>query len=136
VSFANEFGDGSLPGDDSDRHAMATLLEARGELRGAAVVAASELRCDMVDQWDGGQYEIELAVPPQLYDASRGDLFEPLRSAAEAIVSACHFRGLRITVRRMAHRPGWDAELFNRLAAVVSPESARDDHLELREIAR
>jgi hypothetical protein len=56
---------------EQDRQALARLLHARGEQHAAAIVAVSSYSDVCVDNWDGGQYEAILAVPPELYDRAR-----------------------------------------------------------------
>lgn len=57
---------------EADRHAIARLLQARGEAHAAAIVALSVYRPDHVDNWDGGQYEATLEVPPEFYGQVAG----------------------------------------------------------------
>jgi hypothetical protein len=53
------------PDSDQDRQAMARLLLSRGEDVAAAIVAVASYQEVLVDNWNGGQYEAELAVPPR-----------------------------------------------------------------------
>jgi len=77
------------------------------------VVAASELTSDCVDNWNGGQYEVTLAVPAVMYDGACSKAVRAeLSAAAEAVVTTKHFRGLEITLRRGVAPPGWDAAAF------------------------
>ncbi|CPZ54761.1 Uncharacterised protein [Mycobacteroides abscessus] len=54
------------PGDqyEADRCAIAKLLDARGHAEAAAIVAVSVYRPDLVDNWNGGQYEAVLEGHP------------------------------------------------------------------------
>jgi hypothetical protein len=98
---------------ERDRQAMCELLRHRGNEAAALVVAASELNSDCVDNWDGGQYEVTLAVPAVMYDGARSDeVLAQLSAAAEAVVTTKHFRGLEITLRRGEAPAGWDAAAF------------------------
>lgn len=108
---------------ERDRQAMCELLRHRGHDAAALVVAAAELRSDCVDNWDGGQYEITLAVPAQMYDGARAEaVLAELNAAAEAIVTTKHYRGLEITLRRGEAPAGWDARLF---AEIMESERTR-----------
>ena len=92
---------------------MYELLRHRGHDAAALVVSASELTSDCVDDWDGGQYEVTLAVPAVLYDGARSDaVTAALSAAAEAVITAKHFRGLELTLRRVDAPPGWEAAAF------------------------
>ena len=102
--------------DEADRQALAQLLLARGHDRAAALVATATYTADQVDNWDGGQYEVTLAVPAGAYDAASTELHALLSSAAEAIVGAQHYRGLLVTVRRPGLAPGWEAGLLEVIA--------------------
>jgi hypothetical protein len=92
---------------------MCELLRHRGHDAAALVVAASELTTDCVDNWDGGQYDVTLAVPAVMYDGAGSEsVMAQLSAAAEAVVTAKHFRGLELTLRRGDAPPGWDAAAF------------------------
>ena len=102
-----------------DREAMCHLLRHRGFEGAALVVAASELTSDRVDDWDGGQYEVTLAVSIETYDIARTEpVFEQLKEAAEAIITIQHFRGLAITLRRGEAPVGWDSEILFEILAM------------------
>ena len=87
--------------------AIARLLQARGEDVAAGIVAVSNYRDFCVDNWDGGQYEAELAVPPQVYDLARSQHLEALDGACSDLVGAERYRGLRITLKRTDTNPHW-----------------------------
>ena len=92
---------------------MCNLLRHRGKDAAALVVAASELTSDCVDNWDGGQYEVTLAVPAVMYDGACSEAVRAdLTAAAEAVVTTKHFRSLKITLRRGDAPSGWDAAAF------------------------
>jgi hypothetical protein len=98
---------------ERDRQAMCDLLRHRGHDAAALVVAASKLTSDCVDNWDGGQYEVTLAVPAVMYDGACTEAVKAeLTAVAEAVVTAKHFRGLEISLRRGDAPPGWDATAF------------------------
>jgi len=98
---------------ERDRQPMCELLRHRGHEAAALVVAAAELTSDCVDNWDGGQHEVTLAVPAVMYAGARSDeVLAQLSAAAEAVVTTKHFRGLEITLRRGEAPAGWDAAAF------------------------
>jgi hypothetical protein len=97
----------SEPDDEQARHTMAKLLQARGEDVVAAVVAVSSYRDLCVDNWDGGQYETELAVPPEVYDVARSQCAEALDRVCADLIGAERYRGLNITLKRTATNPNW-----------------------------
>jgi hypothetical protein len=94
---------------ERDREAMCALLRARGQDEAALIVAAARWSTDCVDNWNGGQYEAVLSVPPVLYDAAgKKPLIDHLGSAAEALIGTENFRGLRLALRRGDPTEGWD----------------------------
>jgi len=112
---------------ERDREAMCELLRHRGQDRAALVVAAAQLTSDCVDNWDGGQYEVTLAVPAVMYDAASGEeIRAQLSAAAEAVVTAKHFRGLEITLRRGDAPFGWDAAVFADIIQAVRTHAQAD----------
>ena len=50
---------------ERQRRTLVQLRDAAGQPALALVVAGAEYRSDCVDDWDGGQYEITLGVPPE-----------------------------------------------------------------------
>lgn len=94
---------------------MAELLLARGQQKGAAIVAVSGYRSDCVDNWDGGQYEVVLTVPAAQFDAVDEDTRAALEAAARDVTGAAHFSGLCLEVQLLNPEPGWERELFDRL---------------------
>jgi hypothetical protein len=96
-------------GAERDREAMCALLRARGHEEAALIVTASGWSVDCVDNWNGGQYEAVLSVPPVVYDAAGMEpVVDQLESAAEALIGAENFRGLRLSLRRGVPPEGWD----------------------------
>ncbi|MEB3023570.1 hypothetical protein [[Mycobacterium] crassicus] len=103
---------------EADRHAIARLLQARGEAHAAAIVALSVYRPDHVDNWDGGQYEATLEVPPEFYDqVAGGELAVAISQAAEAIIGPGHYAGLNTRVLAQSPNPDWVEEVVNSLRA-------------------
>lgn len=102
---------------EQERKTLAELLFARGESLAAALVAVAEYRCDLVDNWDGGQYEVNLALPANVFDTADSDVRDTLADAAKAVIGDSHFRELTISVRRSTLTPNWDKELFESLRA-------------------
>src|ERR1700733_3407515 len=90
----------SVPDDEQARQTMARLRQARGENVAAAVVAMSNYQDLCVDNWDGGQYESELAVPPEFYDLARAQFVEALDCVCSDLIGAERYRGLTITLKR------------------------------------
>ncbi len=68
---------------ERDRQTLCHLLAGRSQQDTALIVATSELRTDKESDFDGGEYEVSFAVPPQAYDASgervagQGSAIEP-----------------------------------------------------------
>lgn len=108
---------------EQERKTLAELLLARGKARAAALVALATYRCDQVDNWDGGQYEVDLALPADVFDKADADVRTELADAAQAVIGEGHFQGLTISVRRSALTPSWDKELLKSLWA--APPSHR-----------
>lgn len=48
---------------EADRHAIARLLHTRGQTEAASIVVVSVYRPDLVDNWNGGQYETVTPIP-------------------------------------------------------------------------
>lgn len=98
--------------NESERRTVAELLVTRGQDRAAAIVAVSAYESNCVDNWDGGQYEVDLAVPAYLFD----QVTEPIRTALDgavgAVIGTGHYRGLSVSVRMSDPTPGWDNELI------------------------
>jgi hypothetical protein len=109
-----------------DHHALAKLLLARDERLAAAVVAMSDYRSDCVDNWDGGQYEVTLAVPAEAYDQVCDELYKPIDKACEAVVGAERYRGLCVRVLSPAAEADWAAKLLNELGVHRVPSERID----------
>ena len=118
------------PDDEQGRYAIARLLQSRGEQIAAAIVAVSTYEAVFVDNWDGGQYEAVLAVPPELYDQARSERAEVLDQAYCDLITPGHYRGLNITLKRTETPHEWVSEI---LAAIKSQwvRSVRSDVPEL-----
>ncbi|WP_024794184.1 hypothetical protein [Tomitella biformata] len=101
---------------EQERKTLAELLLARGESIAAALVAVAEYRRNQVDNWDGGQYEVDLALPADMFDAA-ADVRGELAEAARAVIGEGHFQGLTISVRRSDLIPSWDKDLLDSLRA-------------------
>lgn len=98
---------------ERDRKTMAELLVARGEGDAAVLVTIAEYRSDMVDQWDGGQYDVDIALPAVAYDKADDAVRAAMTKAACDIIGQGHFNGLTISVRRSALTPNWDRDIFD-----------------------
>ena len=97
---------------EQERHAAGQLLRQRGHDGAALIVASSSWRSRRVDGWAGGQYEVEIAVPAELYDAALHEaVLAELTAAAKAIVGSGHFHELSIALRHSAAPYGWDAAM-------------------------
>lgn len=105
--------------------AIARLLQARGEDVAAGIVAVSNYRDFCVDNWDGGQYEAELAVPPQVYDLARSQHLEALDGACSDLVGAERYRGLRITLKRTDTNPHW----IEQILAALKPHRVHSERV-------
>lgn len=103
---------------ESQRCAIAQLLDARGHAEAAAIVAVSVYRPDLVDNWNGGQYEAVLEVAPELYDQATGEFSEAISSAAEAMIGSDCYRGLRVCLLAAPHPPDWVEEVVRGLRPV------------------
>lgn len=103
---------------EADRHAIARLLHTRGQTEAAAIVAASAYRPDLVDNWNGGQYEAVLEVPPELYDHANGKFRDAISVAAEALIGGDCYQGLRICLLAAAPSPDWVGEVVQRLRPI------------------
>lgn len=103
---------------EADRHAIARLLHARGQTEAAAIVAVSVYRPDLVDNWNGGQYEAVLEVAPELYDKANGECGDAISSAAEALIGSDCYQGLRICLLTAPPRPDWVEEVVRGLRPV------------------
>lgn len=97
---------------EHDRKTLAELLVSRRQDKAAALVALAEYRSEMVDGYDGGQYEVTLAVPAALFDQADEEVTKAVDDAANVIVGPGHYAGLVVSVRRSIATPGWDAELI------------------------
>ena len=112
--------------DEQARHTMARLLQARGEDVAAAVVAVSHYQDLCVDNWDGGQYEAELAVPPEVYDLARSQCAEALDCVCSDLIGAERYRGLNIILKRTDTNPAWVEELL----AALKPRRVPSERVE------
>lgn len=118
------------PDDEQGRYAIARLLQSRGEQIAAAIVAVATYEAVFVDNWDGGQYEAVLAVPPELYDQARSESAEALDQACCDLITPGHYRGLNITLKRTKTPHEWVREIL----AAMKPQwvqSMRSDVPEL-----
>lgn len=106
--------------DELDRQSIALLLEARGHGKVAVLVAGSEYRCVLIDNYDGGQYKGEFAVPPGWYDHIDEQTRAALEDATRAVVGEAHFAGVNITIRRAALAPGWEEAMVRRIVESAS----------------
>ena len=132
VSGTRQWGDPQTERDDEQaRQAMARLLHARGEAVAAAVAAVSNYQDHCVDNWDGGQYEAELAVPPELYDAARSQCAEALDRACLDLIGAERYRGLNITLKRIPTNPNWVEEIL----AALKPHHVRSERAGASELS-
>jgi hypothetical protein len=111
---------------DPDHHAVANLLLAREERLAAAIVAMSDYRSACVDNWDGGQYEVSLAVPAEAYDQVCDELYEPIDKACGAVVGAERYRGLRVRVLPPVANIDWAVKLLNELGVHRVPSERID----------
>ncbi|PJE02738.1 hypothetical protein [Mycobacterium sp.] len=102
---------------EAERHAIARLLQSRDEPHAAAIVALSIYRPERVDNWDGGQYEAVLEVPPEFYDQATGEFADPISKAAEAVIGSGHYDGLNIRVLAQSHHPEWVEDVVSSLRA-------------------
>lgn len=118
---------------ERERRTLVQLLDAAGQPELVLVVAGSEYRSDCVDNWDGGQYEITLGVPPEHIFKITDEHRAQLERCAQVIVGEKHYRGLTVGVRLAEHEPGWDVEFAQQLwarldaadvAAPVTPRPA------------
>ena len=120
----------SDPDDEQGRYAMARLLQSRDDQLAAAIVAVSTYEAVFVDNWDGGQYEAVLAVPPEVYDQAKTECVEALDQACCDLITPEHYRGLNVTLKR-SETP---AEWVDAILAALKPqfvESFRTDAPEL-----
>jgi hypothetical protein len=97
---------------DRDRHALAQLLQARGEGHAAAIVAVSHYSTDYVgnDKWN-----VTLAVPAELYDLARKELSERLQDACADVVGREAFDRITFRVRRPPYEADWVADIVRSL---------------------
>jgi hypothetical protein len=102
---------------ERERRTLVQLLNASAQPELALVVTGSEYRSDCVDNWDGGQYEITLGVPPEhIFKITDGHR-EHLERCLRVIVGEKHYRGLTVGVRLAEHQPGWDIDFAKQLWA-------------------
>jgi hypothetical protein len=97
---------------DRDRHALAQLLQARGEGHAAAIVAVSHYSTDYVGD---GKWNVILAVPAELYDIAREELSESLKDGCADIVGREAFDRITFRVLRPPYESDWVAEIVRLL---------------------
>ncbi len=102
---------------ERERRTLVQLLDADGQPDLALVIAGSEYRSDCVDNWDGGQYEVTLGVPPEHIFNITAEHRENLERCLQVIVGEKHYQGLTVGVRLAEHQPGWDVEFAQQLWA-------------------
>ena len=98
---------------ERERKALAQLLCARGHAEIAALVAMCGFATYQVDNWDGGQYEAELSVPPAHYDSVSGEVREIIDAAARAVVGDGHYQSLRVVLLIGDAESGWDRDFLD-----------------------
>jgi hypothetical protein len=101
--------------NEREHRTMVELLLARGKNLSAALVTASTYTSDCVDNWDGGQYEVNLGVPPRLFDRIDNETLAVLEAAARDVIRDSHFHGLSIHVGRIEPEPGWQETILRQL---------------------
>jgi hypothetical protein len=114
------------PDDEPGRQTMARLLQARGDVVAAAIVAVSIHQQVLVDNLDGGQYEAELAVPPEVYDTARSEYAEALDRVCGDLIGAERYRGLNITLKRTATKPEWIEDIL----AALKPQRVSSERID------
>lgn len=102
---------------ERERRTLVQMLDGAGQPELALVVAASEYGRDHVDDWDGGQYEVSLGVPPEYVFNITDEHRSELNRCLSVIVGERHYRGLIVGARLAEYQPGWDAEFVQRLWA-------------------
>jgi hypothetical protein len=115
------------PDDEQARHTMARLLQARDEDVAAAVIAVSNYQDRCVDNWDGGQYEAELAVPPEVFDLARSQYAEAMDRVCSDFIGAERYRGLNIILKRTDTNPDWVEEIL----AALKPHRVYSERVEV-----
>ncbi len=86
---------------ERDRQTLCHLLAGRCQQDTALIVAMSELRTGKVSDFDGGEYEVSFAVPPQAYDAANTEsVMAELTAGAAALGGADHLRRICIELSR------------------------------------
>ncbi len=111
---------------ERERYAACQLLRQRGHEGAALIIASSGWRSDCVDNWDGGQYEVDLAVPAALFDAARDQaVLAELSAASEAVVGEKHFRGVSVSLARGEAPAGWDAAMAADIVAAARARQPR-----------
>lgn len=108
---------------EQDRKTLAELLISRGEGHAAALVSIAEYRCDLVDNWDGGQYDVDIALPAVAFDRADDAVRAAMTKAARDIVGEGHFNQLTVSVRRSQLTPNWDREIFENFVRTGSSRS-------------
>jgi hypothetical protein len=100
---------------EQERYALARLLQARGEDIAAAIVAVSTYDDVCVDNWNGGQFEAVLGVPPELYDQACEECADALDKACRNLIGNDRYRGLNITLRLTPIDSEWMAKIIEAL---------------------
>ncbi len=113
-----------------EHRTMADLLLARDQVWAAATVAASLYSSYRVDEWEGGQYEVTIAVPAAVFDRVDAETRTALEEAARDVIGERHFRGLLVEIRLQDPEPGWQRALLERVTG-SNQGSTFTPHLEL-----
>lgn len=100
---------------ERERRTLVQLLDAAGQPALALVIAGGEYRSDCVDNWDGGQYEVTLGVPPEHVFNITDEHRQHLDRCMQVIVGEKHYRGVVVGVRLSEYQPGWDVEFAQQL---------------------
>ncbi|OZC86450.1 hypothetical protein CH254_18080 [Rhodococcus sp. 06-412-2C] len=108
---------------EQDRKTLAELLLSRNEGHAAALVSIAEYRCDLVDNWDGGQYDVDIALPAVAFDRADDAVRAAMTKAARDIIGDGHFNDLTISVRRSHLTPDWDRDIFENFVRTGSSRS-------------
>lgn len=100
---------------EAERFAIAQLLEARGHVEAAAIVAVSAYHSDVVSDLDDYRYAAVIEVPPQLYDVANSEFADAISSAAEAVIGADSYWCLRLRVLTAQPNADWVETIVRRL---------------------
>jgi hypothetical protein len=128
---ADMWGDAQRDLDcEQDRQALAKLLLARGEEVAAAIVAVSLYQHVLVDNWNGGQYEAVLEVPPEVYDVARSDFAKALDQVCSDLIGVERYRGLSICLKRDPAEPDW----VGKILAALGPQRVSAERVDAAEL--